>query len=287
MANNDRPTPAGAGTAAAASGGVRYATSADGTEIAYERLGNGPPVILVAGALNDRNGRASGVPLARLLASRFTAYAYDRRGRGASRATRPYSVQGEIDDLAALVAAAGAGGSAALFGMSSGCALVLRAAAAGVTAGRIALYDPPFTTDAESARRMTSYDARLAQLIDAGDNDAALALFLATIGMPPPAIEGMRRGPAWRSIAALAPTLAHDSAVLDNQNGGGVPAAAIAKIAAPMLVVAGELSGPGLRKSAEAVAAAARHGTFRVLAGQSHDVQVDALAPVLIEFFAA
>jgi pimeloyl-ACP methyl ester carboxylesterase len=262
---------------------VLYAASSDGSRIAYERFGEGPAVILVGGALNERNGRASGVPLARALASDFTAYAYDRRDRGASTAAAPYSVEGEIDDLRALVQTAG--GAAALFGMSSGAALAVAAAAAGVPTTKIALYDPPFSPDREAEIRASAYDRRLNELVIAGDNDGALALFLGLVGMPPPMVEGMRKGPAWPTLAALAPTLVHDSAVLDSRNGAALPTAAIARIDVPMLVIAGELSPPGLRRASEAVAAAAPNGAYRILAGQTHDVAVAALAPVLIQFF--
>lgn len=260
-----------------------HPVSMDGSRIAYERFGDGPAVILVSGALNDRNGRASGVPLARLLATDFTVYAYDRRGRGASRTAHVYSVEREIEDLRALVDAAG--GSAALFGMSSGCALVLAAAAAGLRASKIALCDPPFSTDAAAEKRAKVYDARLRELIDGGDNDAALALFLTMIGMPPQMIDGMRNGPAWRPLRSLAPTLVHDSAVLNSRDGVPVPVARIQKIDAPILAIAGELSPPALRQSSQSVAAAAREGSYRVLPGQTHDVSIDALALVLIDFF--
>jgi len=262
---------------------VLHVVSVDGSSIAYERFGRGPAVVLVGGALNDRNGRASGVPLARLMASDFTVTAYDRRGRGASITALPYSVEREVEDLGALVDAAGE--SAALFGMSSGCALVLAAAAAGVRATKIALYDPPFSTDSAAEQRAKTYDARLRELINAGDNDAALTLFLTMVGMPPQMIDSMRSGPAWRPLRGLAPTLAHDSAVLNSREGGSVPVARIAKIDAPILVIAGELSPPSLRQSSQAVAAAARQGSYQVLPGQTHDVAIDALAPVLITFF--
>jgi pimeloyl-ACP methyl ester carboxylesterase len=262
---------------------VRHVVSADGSPIAYERFGKGPAVILVGGALNDRNGRASGVPLARLLASEFTAIAYDRRGRGESRTMRAYSVSREIEDLRALVEAVG--GRAALFGMSSGCALVLRAAVAGLNATKIALYDPPFSADEAAKARAKAYDARLHKLVAAGDNDAALALFLATVGMPPQVVDGMRSSPTWGPLAARAPTLVHDSEVLNDRDGAPVPVAVIQEIDAPILVMAGELSPPALRASSEAVAKAARHGTYRVLPGQTHDVAIDALAPMLLEFF--
>jgi pimeloyl-ACP methyl ester carboxylesterase len=263
---------------------VLHVVSADGSRISYEQFGSGPAVILVGGALNDRNGRASGVALARLMASDFTVYAYDRRGRGASSTALPYSVEREIEDLAALVDAAG--GSAGLFGMSSGGALVLAAAAAGVRATKIALYDPPFSTDVAAEKLAKTYDARLRERINAGDNDAALALFLTTIGMPPQVIDGMRNGPAWRPLCGLAPTLVQDSAVLNNREGAPVPASRIGRIDAPILAIAGEAAPPTLRQSGEAVAAAARHGSYQVLPGQTHDVAIDVLAPVLIKFFA-
>ena len=223
--------------------------------------------------------------LARALASSFTAYAYDRRGRGDSTEAGPYSVEREVDDLRALVDAAG--GSAALFGMSSGCALVLASAAAGVRATGIALYDPPFSIGADAEKQAMAYDARLRELVDARDNDAALALFLTTIGMPPQAIEGMRKGRGWRPLTALAPTLVHDAAVLNSRGGAPVPAASIGKIDAPILAMAGALSPPALQQAAGAVAAAARRGSYQVLPAQTHDVSVDALAPVLIGFFSA
>jgi pimeloyl-ACP methyl ester carboxylesterase len=262
---------------------VFHVVSADGSRIAYERFGSGPAIVFVGGALNDRNGRASGVPLAKLMQPGFTVYAYDGRGRGGSSATPPYSVEREIEDLRALVDAAG--GSAALFGMSSGCALVLAAAAAGVRATRIALYDPPFSTDSAAEVRAKVYDARLQELVGAGDDNAALTLFLTTIGMPSQMIEGMRNGPAWQPLSRLAPTLVHDSAVLNSREGAPVPVARIGKIEAPILVIAGEASPPALRQSAEAVAAAAREGSYQVLSGQTHDVAIDVLAPVLIDFF--
>jgi pimeloyl-ACP methyl ester carboxylesterase len=272
---NDRPSDTAA----------RYVVSRDGSRIAYEAFGSGPAVILVGGALNDRKGRASGVALAQRLGARVTAIAYDRRGRGASTATAPYHVEREIDDIAALVAAHG--GSAALYGMSSGGALVLAAAAAAVPVTRIALYDPPFSSSPEEQARATSYHARLQALLAASDSDGALALFLGHVGMPAPMIAGMRSSPAWAPMAALGPTLAQDSAVLDDGNGAPVPVDRIAAIAVPILVMVGEKSPPLLQAAGKAVAAAARHGSCRVLAGQTHDVSVDALAPPLIDFLSA
>ena len=93
-------------------------TSSDGTTIAFDRVGDGPPLILVVGAFNDRS---TGGPLSEQLASRFTIFNYDRRGRGDSGDSLPYAVDREIDDLEALISAAG--GSACVFGFSSGAVL--------------------------------------------------------------------------------------------------------------------------------------------------------------------
>ena len=114
-------------------------TSKDGTSIAYDRIGDGPAVILVGGGLDDGSENA---PLVPELAEEFTVYNYARRGRGDSGDTLPYAVEREIQDIGALVAEAG--GSAHLFGVSSGGALALEAAAAGIAIDRLAVYDVPY-----------------------------------------------------------------------------------------------------------------------------------------------
>ncbi|HEX6756361.1 MAG TPA: alpha/beta fold hydrolase [Mycobacteriales bacterium] len=110
-------------------------TSADGTTIAYDRLGEGPAVVLVSGGSVDRQSNA---PLAELLAPDFTVFNYDRRGRGPSGDAETYAVEREFEDLAAAVAAAG--GTAGVYGASSGAVLALRAAAAGVPMAGLALW---------------------------------------------------------------------------------------------------------------------------------------------------
>jgi pimeloyl-ACP methyl ester carboxylesterase len=101
--------------------------SKDGTSIAFDRSGIGPALILVGGAMSDRTGAAT---VSSLLASRFTVFAYDRRGRGDSGDTPPYAVEREVEDLDALIGEAG--GSAFVMGGSSGAVLALDAAAHGV-----------------------------------------------------------------------------------------------------------------------------------------------------------
>jgi pimeloyl-ACP methyl ester carboxylesterase len=262
---------------------VRPVTSRDGTRIAYQRFGSGVPVILVGGALNDRKGKASGVPLAQLLEDRFTVYAYDRRGRGDSGFTPPYSVAREVEDLEALIA--DAGGSAALFGMSSGAVLVLEAAASGLNVTRLALFEPPFSMDAEAEARSRTYSQRLLESLAADDADGAVALFMGRIGMPQPAIEQMRKAPMWPGLMKFAASLAHDSAVMGDAEGATVPVERIGQISAPILVLVGEKSPPFMQQAAEAIVGAARHGSRTTLAGQTHDVAVDVLAPALVGFY--
>src|SRR5215203_7086866 len=119
-------------------------TSSDGTSIAFERLGDGPPVIVVCGAMCDR---ALMRPTAEELAKYFTVFNYDRRGRGDSGDTAPYAVEREIEDIAALIDEAG--GSAFVYGHSSGAGLALHAAAHGLPIARLVLHEPPFVPDSE------------------------------------------------------------------------------------------------------------------------------------------
>ena len=263
--------------------GVSFVTSGDGTPVAYERLGDGAPVILVGGAFNDRHGKASGTPLAKQLADHFTVFAYDRRGRGDSGQTPPYDVIREVEDLEALLAEAG--GAASLFGMSSGAALALEAAASGLNITKLALYEPPFSVDADARARSISYDQRLRQRLAAGDADGAVALFMGHVGMPSQMIDQMRNAPMWPALKTMAASLAHESAVMDFAHGGAVPVERIRSIKAPILVLGGDLSPSSMRQAAEAVVGAAQDGSHQSLAGQTHDVSVDALAPALLAFF--
>lgn len=178
---------------------VEKAESADGTLIAYEHRGDGAPLVLVSGALCTS---ASEAPLAELLSPHFTVFTYDRRGRGASGDLLPYAVEREIEDLAAVIAAAG--GSAAVHGTSSGAALALRAAAAGLPITRLSLYEPPFETDPAARDRNTRYVRRMRELLTQGRRGDALAAFLEAVGMPPQALAGLRLLPMWSAMEALA-----------------------------------------------------------------------------------
>ena len=248
------------------------ARSQDGTAIAFDRSGDGPPLVLVVGAFCDRTSKKS---LTAALSPRFTVYEYDRRGRGDSGGGRVHTVAQEVDDLAAVIDAAG--GEAFVFGDSSGGALAIEAAAAGVPVRELAVYEVPYTDGPTLA-----VADELAGLVAAGRPGEAAERFLALMGTPPAAIAQMKAGPYWRRMEGFAPTLADDVRLC---NDGHVPADRLAKISVPLLAVAGGAS-PWAAPVAAAIAAAAPHGRQRVLEGEGHAVADDALAGVLTEFFA-
>ena len=260
---------------------MRTVHSKDGTTIAYERTGEGPPLLHVGGALNDRG---SGAALAARLADRFTVYTYDRRGRGDSGDTRPYSVEREVEDLAALIGEAG--GSAFVYAISSGGALALEAAARGLPVGALAVYEVPYAADEAHQARARRYAARLGEALEAGRRGDALELFLTMVGMPAAVIEQMRGAPMWPALEALAPSLAYDSAVMrDGGRGGAMPVERLAAVTVPTVVLAGGASPPWMREVARRIADALPDGSYRALEGQTHDVAPEALAPELEEHF--
>ena len=261
----------------------REATSPDGTTIAYDRMGDGPPVILVCGAICDR---ALMRPTAEGLAKRFTVFNYDRRGRGGSGDTRPYAIEREIEDMGALVAEAG--GTASVYGHSSGAGLVLHAAAAGLPIDKIALHDPPFAPDGdEEARRgAREYGATLKATLSEGRRGEAVELFMTTVGMPQEMIEGMRRTPRWAELESLAPTLAYDSEVMgDTSRDGTIPVEKAGRVTVPALVITGGADYPWMIEVGRRLADAMPDGRHRVLEGQEHTVPPKVLAPVLEGFF--
>ncbi|WP_334627913.1 alpha/beta fold hydrolase [Micromonospora sp. CPCC 205539] len=250
--------------------------SADGTPIAYERSGDGPPIILVGGAFNDRNTtRALGAELA----SDFGVFGYDRRGRGDSGDTTPYEVRREIEDLAALIAAAG--GTAALYGVSSGAILAALAAADGLPVTGLVLFEPPFQVGSHVGIR-EDITARLTERIAADDRDGAVETFLTdSVGLPAEAVAGMRAQPMWGSLTAIAHTLPYDALV---SAGGRLPVERLAAITAPTLAVDSTSSPQWLRDGSRATAEAVPGGRHVSLEGGYHDVPPATLAPALREF---
>jgi pimeloyl-ACP methyl ester carboxylesterase len=258
--------------------------SSDGTTIAYERSGEGPAVILVDGALCHRASGPSG-PLAAALASRFTVYTYDRRGRGESGDTAPHAVEREVEDLAALIDAAG--GSAHVYGISSGAVLALEAARRGAAIDRLALYEAPFIVDDSRAPMGAAYRAQLDACLRDDRRGDAVRLFMRQVGVPAPLVALMRLMPAWPKLTAVAHTLAYDAAVMgDTQDGKPLPAGRWDDVTVPALAVVGGKSPAWLKAGMRALADTLPCAEHRVLAGQTHMVKAKALAPLLAEFFA-
>ncbi len=257
-----------------------HVTSKDGTTIAFDRLGDGPPVVLVCGGSVDRMSNAA---LAALLGSDFRVFNYDRRGRGDSGDTLPYAVEREVEDIDAVVSAAG--GSAHLFGASSGAALALEAARQlGDKITKLALWEPPFILD-ENARppadQVEQYDTMIAE----GRRGDAVEYFMSqVVRLPAEFVAFARIQPFWASTEALAHTLAYDAAIMGDYS---LPIDRAAAVKAPTLVIAGGADFPWMRETAQALADALSDGQTRTLEGQGHNVDPEVLAPVLVEFFQA
>jgi len=259
--------------------------SNDGTTIAFDRSGAGPAVILAGGAFSYRRFPKL-LQLAELLSHRFTVINYDRRGRGDSGDTPPYAIEREIEDLAALVDAAG--GAASFWGWSSGAVLGLRAAASGVGLQRLALFEPPFLVDASRPLPPRDFGVRLQALVDAGRRGAAARYFMTQgMGIPRPIVGLMRFAPFWRNLKATAHTLPYDWAVLgDTLSGRPLDPAEWSSATVPTLAIAGEKSPAQLRNAARALADVLPDVRHVELAGQNHDPSMKVLAPVLERFFA-
>ncbi|NUP01091.1 MAG: alpha/beta hydrolase [Nonomuraea sp.] len=262
-------------------------TSKDGTPIAYERVGEGPAVILVDGALSFRGSSING-DLAKALAPDFTVYTYDRRGRGESGDTAPYAPERELEDLAALAAlAAEAGGSVRLYGTSSGAALSLAAVENGLPVERLALYEPPFVVDGSRPAIDDDYVRRLDALVAADRRADAVKLFMREgVDLPAFVVAMMRFMPAWSTLKSVAHTLPYDTAfVAGHQRGKPYPEGEWGSVTVPTLVVDGGKSPKWMRNSVRSLAEALPSAGYRTLEGQTHIVKPEALAPVLKEFF--
>lgn len=259
---------------------VKQVLSADGTAITFDQAGEGPPVVLVGGALSFRRFSWSR-KLAELLANDFTVINYDRRGRGGSGDTKPYAVHREIEDIAALIDEAG--GSAAVFGLSSGGALALEAAAHGLPMTNLAVYEPPFMVGQPENRPPVDYEAQLTRLLSEDRRSDAVALFMKVVGVPRFAIQIMRLFPFWKQFKAVAHTLPYDAAVMGDFS---LPAERLDSVRVRTLAICGEKSPEVLRDAAQAVADAVPGAQRRSLQRQSHGVKPAALAPTLREFFA-
>jgi pimeloyl-ACP methyl ester carboxylesterase len=257
---------------------MQNVTSRDGTTIAVDRLGDGPPVVLVSGGSTDRMANAG---LASQLASDFTVYNYDRRGRGDSGDTLPYAIEREVEDIAAVIEAAG--GSAHLYGTSSGGALAMEAAARGLPIRKLAIWEAPYNVH---GRPDLPDDTAIVynQLVEAGRRGDAVEYFMAkVVGLPPEFVVGARQAPFWAGQEAIAHTLAYDATIMGDYT---IPVELAKAVPVPTIVIDGGASPAFMGETADALAELIPNAQRRTLEGQEHNVDPTALAPALKQFFA-
>jgi pimeloyl-ACP methyl ester carboxylesterase len=264
-------------------------TSADGTAIAVDRAGRGPAVVCVDGAMSTRS-LGPGQMLAPHLADAFTVYTYDRRGRGGSGRggsgdAAPYEIQREIEDLAAVVAAAG--GQAMVFGHSSGCVLALEAARAGLPITRLALYETPLVIDRTRPAVGEQWARELNRLLATGQHGRAVRRFMVHVAAAPRIVPAlMSLTPMWKQIKAVAPTLAYDTALLaPYQTGEPTPISRFADVHLPACLLAGSRSPQWIANAARSLQRVLPAGELTVLDGQTHMLRPKATAPTVREFF--
>src|SRR6187431_925818 len=257
---------------------LQTVTSADGTTIAYDKLGSGPAVVLICGGSVDRTSNAG---LAQVLAGDFTVYNFDRRGRGDSGDTLPYAIEREIEDIEAVIDAAG--GQAYLYGTSSGAALAFEAARAlpgKVT--KLALWEPPYIED-PAARPPSDTVETYEKLVAEGRRSDAVEYFTAkVVGLPPEFVAFAKTQPFWAAQEKIAHTLAYDGRIMGDYS---IPRDKAAAVTQPTIVIAGGESFPFFLRTVAVLGDAIPNGESATIPGATHDVAPDAIGPVLTEFF--
>ena len=252
--------------------------SADGTVLAYDRTGDGPPLIVSVGAFCTRHTFAAPADLVR----RFTVITYDRRGRGDSGDTPPFAPEREYEDLAAIAAAAGSE-PRFVFGHSSGAAIALRAAAAGLPVAGIVAYEAPFLNE-DTPRSAVDPAEHIRELVGSGRRREAVSFWMSDVVHLPDEMLAQMEGAPWvTALEPLTPTLPYDLAVTD----GGVPASELARITAPVLILGGKNSPGWFQRSVAEQAAATPGAQLRMLDGFDHNAPPEVIAPILIDFFGA
>jgi pimeloyl-ACP methyl ester carboxylesterase len=258
---------------------MNFVTSKDGTTIAYERTGQGPALIIIGGALGDHHFYS---PLAHEFAKHFTVYNFDRRGRGQSGDTQPYSVEREVEDVDALLAAAGE--QAFVYGHSAGSALALRAAAAGLHIAKLVLADPPFRRhgdmDEAAKARQAEEASKIQAFHDTGDHKGAAAFFLSGFGLPPEAVEEMLQSPEGARLIDCARALPYDYAQVGD---GLVPNELAVKAAMPTLILTAETA-PG---TAQALVKIMPSAQLQMMKASAHDLAPTDIARVVTPFFSS
>lgn len=253
---------------------MAHVISSDGTQIAYDKVGSGPAVVLLhVGPMN----RSSNAGLAALLADRFTVYSYDRRGRGDSAGTVQDGPDREFDDMAAIIEVAG--GTANVYGSSGGAIIALEAAACGLPISRLGLWEPPYNVPVP-----TDWGQQVADRIAADRRGDAVHYWMTSVvGMPIEMVDGMRHAPFWAFLETEAHGLIADAAIVGDLT---MPRDRLATVATEALVLdGGSASAPAMKDAAAAVVKTLPNAVHKSLDGQPHNVADDALAPALASFF--
>jgi pimeloyl-ACP methyl ester carboxylesterase len=263
---------------------TRFATSPDGTRIAYESVGQGPALVVVEGALCHRAMGGYQI-LSPELSQQFTVTGYDRRGRGESgQGESAYEVQREVEDLIAVLEAAGP--DVVVFAASSGAALALEAARQGVPMKSLAVYEAPFIVDDTHAPNDLDLPERIGALVAADRRGEAVKTFMKVVGAPAPMVALMPLFPVWKGLKAVAHTLAHDfRIVLPFEQGKPLPVGYYASVAVPTLVIAGGKSPEYLRNAQAAIAEQVPGARLETLKGQTHMIRAKATVPALLAHF--
>lgn len=261
--------------------------SKDGTEIDYDKVGTGPVLIIVTGASQFRATDPALGELAKFLSDSFTVVNYDRRGRGESGDTPPYSVEREIDDIAALIAENG--GRASLLGFSSGATLAIEAAVAGLPVDKVLAYEPPIVVEGSGVNpNRSALVPKLEAALAMGDRrEVARIFFVESVGIPPESFEEMIGSPFGKVLEGIAPTLIYDSKIVDRAYPNQKWPERFATNKVPVLLLDGDRTFPFLPFGVNALSKVLANSSRRTLPGQDHGPAPEAIAPAIREFLGA
>lgn len=257
---------------------VEKVVSADGTRIAYEKSGSGPPVVVIGGGLNDK---AMFNPFAQLMSRRFTVYNCDRRGRGDSDFGDPerYSIHREVEDLAAVIESIDE--PVSVFANCTGGQIALLAAAAGVPMRKLGLYEPPYWSPEATPQQL----AQLRQLIAEDRREDTVTLFGRDIVgfLTDDTLEGIKQHPAWQAFLSMAPSTYYDAIISKDHT--QIPFEELRRITVPTLVIRGDSTEPGIFGACARIVEEIPHGTLLTMEDAGHLYDQKRVAPLMAEFF--
>ncbi len=261
---------------------TEYVRSKDGTYIAYNKLGTGTEfVILIEGALSYR-AFSSMTKIKDFLAEHFAVIIYDRRGRGGSEDTLPFSLEREIEDIEALIDVSG--GSAFLYGISSGACLALEASyALPNKIQKLAIYEPPYDNDSSTVTEWKTYFSSLTDLIKNNNRADAVRLFMKFVGMADELVAGIEQSPDWSKFVNIAPTLLYDAIAIGSNR--SIPIQRFSQLSCNVLVMNGEKGLPFMLKTAKILSTIIPGASLITLKDQTHNVSPTVISPILLEFF--